>query len=245
MICSAFDWISRAYPLSLLKCLHRRWRKATIYETTFQTVLPCTEIAFRPHSTRSTNGWISGLLILWKCSRHKRIELKRAIHLRLLRSTEYLQGIEDGLFLKPLQPTRSEGVRVRLNQKTSVCQRGCQCACHASRTSATPALVDRVLGQLFIGYTGLPFLSAKCNVEDCEKSQSPHVSLEYWFPLGFFWSQIVRLQVNYQANVGPQVALSTLRRIPDSAQCVNFALNGNIDGLKDLFVRGLAFTPRC
>ena len=70
--------------------------------------------------------------------------------------------------------------------------------------------------------------------------QVPHVSLDYWFPLGFFWSHIVRFQVDYQENIGPQMSLRTLRRIPDSAQCVNFALNGNIDGLKDLFARGLA-----
>ena len=143
----------------------------------------------------------------------------------------------------PLQPARSEGVRVRLNQYASTCRPGCHCACHASRISATPALVDRVLGKLFIGYAGLPLLTAKCDAEECEKSQVPHVSLEYWFPLGFFWSHIIRLQVDYQGNIGPQMSLSTLRRIPDSAQCVNFALNGNIDGLKDLFTRGLA-SPR-
>ncbi|MCJ1308975.1 hypothetical protein MMC25_002630 [Agyrium rufum] len=45
------------------------------------------------------------------------------------------------------------------------------------------------------------------------------------------------------AHVGPQFALSSLRRVPDSAQCVNFALNGNVEGLKDLFQRGLA-SPR-
>ncbi len=39
------------------------------------------------------------------------------------------------------------------------------------------------------------------------------------------------------------MSLSTLRRVPDSAQSVNFALNGNIEGLKDLFIRGLA-SPR-
>jgi hypothetical protein len=145
--------------------------------------------------------------------------------------------------MQSLQPARSEGVRVRLSQSTSTCRPGCRCVCHASRKSATPALVDRVLGKLFIGYAGLPLLSAKCDNEECQKSQVPQISLEYWFPLGFFWSQIVRLQVGYQANIGPQMSLTTLRRIPDSAQCVNFALNGNIGGLKDLFARGLA-SPR-
>lgn len=145
--------------------------------------------------------------------------------------------------VQPLQPPNSEGVRVRLNQYASRCRSGCHCACHVSSTSATPALVDRVLGQLFVGYAGLPLVSTKCDTEDCEKSQVPHVSLEYWFPLGLFWSQIVRIQLAYQPNIGPQILLSTLRRIPDTAQCVNFALNGNIDGLKDLFIRGLA-SPR-
>lgn len=41
-------------------------------------------------------------------------------------------------------------------------------------------------------------------------------------------------------SFGPQFQLKTLRRVPDSAPCVNFALEGNTQALKDLFVRGLA-----
>ena len=40
--------------------------------------------------------------------------------------------------------------------------------------------------------------------------------------------------------MGPQVSLKSLRRVPDSAQCVHYAMNGNTEGLKDLFNRGLA-----
>ena len=39
------------------------------------------------------------------------------------------------------------------------------------------------------------------------------------------------------------MSLSTLRRVPDSAPCVTFALNGDIEGLKELFARGLV-SPR-
>jgi hypothetical protein len=81
--------------------------------------------------------------------------------------------------LQPIQPARSEGVRVRLNRSTSSCRAGCYCACHGLRKTATPALVDRLLGQLFVGYAGLPLLSPKCDAEDCEKSQVPEISLEY------------------------------------------------------------------
>ncbi len=81
--------------------------------------------------------------------------------------------------VQPMQPARSEGVRVRLNQYASTCRPGCNCACHAPRKSATPALVASVLGRLFINYAGLPILSAKCDSAECEKSQIPHISVEY------------------------------------------------------------------
>lgn len=86
----------------------------------------------------------------------------------------------------------------------------------------------------------MPLLTLKCDSDACEKAQTPHISLEYWFPMGFVWSQIVRLQLGFLPNVGPQASLSTLRRVPDSAQCVNFALAGNIQGLKELFKNGMA-----
>lgn len=61
--------------------------------------------------------------------------------------------------------------------------------------------------------------------------------------MGLLWSQIVRLQIAHSKNLGPQVQLMFLRQIPDSAQVVDYALDGNIEGLKDLFKRGLA-SPR-
>lgn len=57
-----------------------------------------------------------------------------------------------------------------------------------------------------------------------------------------FLSQIIRLQLSFD-TMGPQFALSCLRRVPDTAQCVGYAQAGNIKGLKDLFTQGLA-SPR-
>jgi hypothetical protein len=143
----------------------------------------------------------------------------------------------------PQMPARSEAVGFRLTQYATVCRPGCLCACHSQRKSKTPGFMDRMLGQLFVGYAGMPLLSQPCDTDTCDKSQVPHVSFEYWFPLGFCWAQIIRLQLAYQPNIGPQISLSTLRRVPDSAQCVSYALEGNIEGLKILFKHGLA-SPR-
>lgn len=136
--------------------------------------------------------------------------------------------------------TRSEGVRVRLDKYISTCPVACNCICHTTMRASTPAMIDRALGQLFIGYTGLPLLNPNCDAESCRKSQSPWISFEYRFPLGYFWSQIFRLQIAYRANLGPRVSLRTLRRVPDTALSIKYALTGNIEGLKTLFTRGLA-----
>ena len=142
----------------------------------------------------------------------------------------------------PQLPFRADAVGVRLTRYATACRTGCPCLCHKENRSATPAFLDRVFGQLFLGFSGVPGLSQKCNDASCERSQTAHVNLEYWFPLGVFWSQIVRLHAGYQHNVGPQFQMTLMRRIPDNAQAVEFALAGDTDGLKHLFSRGLAST---
>lgn len=136
----------------------------------------------------------------------------------------------------------SQALGLRVSQYTA-CRAGCPCACHKPSRAASPGLLDRLVGQMFVGYAGLPMLGSKCDEDSCEKSQSPSMSFEYWFPMGFVWSQILQLKLSYQPKVGPQFELKSLRRVPDTAQCVHFALNGNVEGLKGLFKRGLA-SPR-
>lgn len=78
----------------------------------------------------------------------------------------------------------NDSIAVRVNHYNS-CRPGCLCICHVESRSSTPGFVDRVLGQVFIGYSGLPGLNTKCDVETCQKTQSPNMSFEYWFSLGF------------------------------------------------------------
>ncbi|KAI0868960.1 ankyrin repeat-containing domain protein [Hypoxylon argillaceum] len=140
---------------------------------------------------------------------------------------------------------QGESLAVQVTARVSHCGRGqCRCACHSIRRFKTPGgLLNRVAGQLFLGYSGLSVSSHACNVPSCEAIQKPEITAEYWFPMGLFWSMIVQFNLSYQANVGPQFELKTLRRVPDSAACVNYAVGGNIEGLKKLFRKGTA-SPR-
>ena len=82
------------------------------------------------------------------------------------------------------QKEGGESIGVHITSYTA-CHSGCICACHLETRSATPGFVDRVLGQVFIGYAGLPIIGRKCNTATCLKSQTPSINIEYWFPLGF------------------------------------------------------------
>ncbi|KAL9619064.1 MAG: hypothetical protein Q9160_006319 [Pyrenula sp. 1 TL-2023] len=135
---------------------------------------------------------------------------------------------------------KAEGLAISVSQYASACPPTCACSCHSQVKAPAPAFINRVLGHLFVGAAGIPLLSQKCDHQACKSARAPRVSVEYWFPLGVFWSQIIRLQVGYHASMGPQFSLRSLRRVPDSAQCVHYAMNGNIEGLKELFKRGLA-----
>lgn len=133
-----------------------------------------------------------------------------------------------------------EGLTINVSQYASACSKACVCSCHMQMKAPMPAILNRVLGHLFVGTAGLPIIGTKCDYHACKSTIAPRLSVEYWFPLGFFWSQIVRLQVGYNVSMGPQFSLRSLRRVPDSALCVHYAMEGNIEGLKGLFSRGLA-----
>lgn len=135
---------------------------------------------------------------------------------------------------------QSPGVTLSVAGRTNACRVNCACACHRTQRAATPSLLSRVLGQLFVEHAGIPVISTKCDRTTCINAQGSQLCVEYWFPLGFFWSKIIRLHLAYQSNLGPSLQLRTLQRVPDSAPAVNFAISGNIEGLQELFRRGAA-----
>ena len=105
---------------------------------------------------------------------------------------------------KALPPTRKhtqhlssespEGAGMQVTQHAA-CQPGCPCRCQSQCRSSTPGLIDRVFGRIFLHYAGLPFVNAKCDTDSYGKRQAANISVEYWFPPGFAWSNILLLEL--------------------------------------------------
>ncbi|KAJ5937294.1 hypothetical protein N7454_004949 [Penicillium verhagenii] len=139
--------------------------------------------------------------------------------------------------------THIEAVQIQVAQYGSArCRSWCPCLCHSRKKVSLPGMTELMLGKMFLGYAGLPLLNKKCDFPGCKRRQSPSLTMEYWFPW-WFLARNVKMQLSYERNFGPQLQMTMLRRIPDSAQSIKFALQGNIEGLKYLFSQGLA-SPR-
>ncbi|KAJ5715265.1 ankyrin repeat containing protein [Penicillium malachiteum] len=142
-------------------------------------------------------------------------------------------------YQKSFAPSHVGLVRIRAAQYIGrACEATCRCACHQRFEYHSPSLVGPVVGKLFFGYAGFPRIRRNCDDLRCSRSKARHISIEYWFPL-WFLSGILMLILSLQQS-GPALQLRLLRRVPDAAQCIDFARTGNIEGIKLLFKEGLA-----
>lgn len=121
------------------------------------------------------------------------------------------------------------------------CRSWCPCVCHrkSKMKLSAPGLMEGVLGRMFVGYAGLPLLKQPCDFRGCRDKQNPTATVEYWFP-SWFVSMNLRLHLTYLPRAGPEFQMSTTRRVADDSQSITFAMQGNIEGLKHLFMQGLA-----
>ncbi|KAK6352273.1 hypothetical protein TWF730_009103 [Orbilia blumenaviensis] len=138
---------------------------------------------------------------------------------------------------------QNEPVRVLLTAHTPS-RSYCPCSCHGKKRAniSPPSFMESLIGKLFIGYTGSPFVNQKCDFVGCRHKQTASATVEYWFP---WWFVMKNLQINVKfiPHSGPQLQLSTVRRVPDDSVSISYAMKGNIEGLQYLFSQGLA-SPR-
>ena len=152
---------------------------------------------------------------------------------------------QDGLSLRQASSPSEEGINTQTVRVVAShrrpCRSWCPCACHTKRKMklTPPKIVENVIGRMFVGYSGLPLLKEPCDFRGCQDRQHAAATFEYWFP-AWFVSMNLKLQLTCLPRMGPELQLSTTRRVADDSQSVAFAMQGNIEGLKHLFTQGLA-----
>ncbi len=133
----------------------------------------------------------------------------------------------------------SIGVRADL-RNIPECSRSCKCSCHIRRRLNTPRLLDGFLGTLFIGYSGLPLPSQKCDQVSCRGRKNSSTNFVYKFPRWFVMSRMVQLKAKVTAMYGPEVSLRFNRVVDGKALVFHYATTGDVSKMKQLFEQGRA-----
>ena len=120
------------------------------------------------------------------------------------------------------------------------CSRSCKCSCHIRRRLNTPRLLDGFLGTLFVGYSGSPLPSQKCDQVSYRGRKDSSASFVYKFPRWFVISQMVQLKAEATAMYGPELSLRFNRVVDGKALVFHYATTGDVGNMKQLFERGRA-----
>ena len=128
------------------------------------------------------------------------------------------------------------GIRAIRYQQMS-CDYRCDCSCHSQKLLRPAPLLNSILGCLFIGYTGTPFLDKRCDKPGCRRRSLPAVHIIYYFPQWFFMRALFLTVSN---TLVPSVSLTFPRVIPGGSTIFRYIRLGNTDGVKELFTQGQA-----
>jgi hypothetical protein len=139
---------------------------------------------------------------------------------------------------KQLTMVSAIGIRSAHFPRTA-CKPWCSCICHTETRLQTPQFLRRFLGNLFVGYSGLPVLTKPCNQNSCHLRAQPMSYITYFFPL-WFLDRMVSLTMTTIPLAGPVISLKTQRTVPGTADIFTYAKSGNVDKMQMLFKEGLA-----
>ncbi|KAK5554273.1 Ankyrin repeat and SOCS box protein 6 [Exophiala xenobiotica] len=119
------------------------------------------------------------------------------------------------------------------------CTPWCSCVCHERHHLRTPQFLEQFVGSLFVGYSGLPRMTKPCNQASCHLRAQPMSTVTYFFPR-WFVSKALSLVIATTPLAGPVVSLKVQRTVPGDAPIFNYAMTGDVERMKMLFLNGQA-----
>ena len=153
----------------------------------------------------------------------------RLPHSQEVVSTEEEEPVSTG------EHAKSHNLRISVNlQRCSLlCTAFCTCRCHIRSTWTSPTWMSPLLGRLFTGYAGLPFLSLACDKSSCLWSSQPSISIQYFFPT-WFAQRALYAYLLFSQYHGIEQSLRVSRVVWVGAEIFTKAHSGNTDAVKAL-----------
>lgn len=121
----------------------------------------------------------------------------------------------------------------------SPCRTGCICVCHRRYHLKTPQALNRFIGSLFVGYSGLPLSTPPCSEVSCQRRSALTTQITYSFP-SWFLRRRISMNLLCTPLDGPMLSLRFPRLVSSTSKIFDYASLGNVAGMKFLFQTGQA-----
>ena len=89
-----------------------------------------------------------------------------------------------------------------------ICGLFCLCSCHKESRIQSPDILQHIVGRLFIGYSGVPFLTRACNRKDCQRRVATKARIGFAFPS---WLAHQAITASYSPRQDPERLLRVLK----------------------------------
>ena len=165
-----------------------------------------------------------------------------ALQARRIQNSEHLSPSRRGS-KRPISSAPRPPLLVRASsskRRNIGCAAGCHCNCHTQYSSQSPPFLYRILGRLFVGYSGCPAgLVPPCNESSCRSGLGSSTQINYIFP-PWFCNRLLTLTLETSVMGDPSLNLTVYRGVPTGSKIFRFTASQDVEGLCSLFVHGLA-----
>jgi hypothetical protein len=118
------------------------------------------------------------------------------------------------------------------------CPQYCSCRCHSRWWLSSPSLLTQMFGFMLIGSSRFPPDREGCTEKFCARDSKTPTRIIYHFPT-WLVARYFCLDIMTRHNV-PQFSLKFPQIVADNSDVFQFAKVGNTEGIRSLFLRGLA-----
>lgn len=133
----------------------------------------------------------------------------------------------------PHRPSTYPLIGCIVEGRESKCALWCSCACHSSSKHVSlPNSLERITGQLLIGFSVHPWLRPGCNLQGCKRSSETRVQLRYRFPAWWFLRYSISLLAQTK-DLGLTLRFPQVR--PCDADVFEMVAHWRLDAIKTAF----------
>ena len=131
-------------------------------------------------------------------------------------------------------------VRIATSFPRRSCKGNCECGCHRRHRSSikSPTALEAIIGTLFVGYTGTPYIDEVCNHHPACSQVKRSITILYVFP-AWFLARAVAVALSCFSASGPELNIRIINIVPSTSRIFSHASDGDVDGLKNVLRQGI------